>query len=64
MFPAMTLPPLEVLIPCYGTLPALISLKLYASPEVLCNSAPPSGFLNSTVYGLDFIPPLLWNNVG
>ena len=64
MFPAVTLSPLEVLIPCYGAFPTLISLKLYASPEVLRYSAPPSSLLDGTVYSFNLIPTLLWNNVG
>jgi len=60
----LTLPPLEVFIPCYVALPALISLQFYASPEVVRYLTPPSGFVNGTVYGLNLIPALLWNDVG
>lgn len=64
MFPALALPPLEIFIPCYLALPALISLKFYASPEVLCYLTLPSGFLDGTVYSLSLIPALLRNDVG
>ena len=64
MFPALALPPLEIFIPCYFTLPALISLKFYASSEVLSYLTLPSGFLDGAVYSLSLIPALLWNNVG
>ena len=64
MFPALALPPLEVFIPCYRALPALISLKFYSSPEVLSYLTLPSGFLDGTVYSFSLIPALLRNNVG
>ena len=64
MFPALTLPPLEVFIPCDGALPALISLQFHASPEVIRYLTTPSGFVDGTVYSLNLIPALLWNDVG
>lgn len=64
MFPALAFPPSEVFIPCYRALPALISLKFHASPEVFCYLTMPSGFLDGTIYSLSLIPALLRNNVG
>jgi hypothetical protein len=63
MFPTLVLPPLEVFIPCHRALPALISLQFYASPKVLCYLTPPSGFVDGTIYGLNLIPALFWNDV-
>ena len=64
MFPALAFPPLEIFIPCYLTLPALISLKFYASPEILCYLTLPSSFLDGAIYSFSLIPALFRNNVG
>ena len=55
--------PLDILVPTYGALLALVSTQSHAAADVLGNTTIPSRFVNSAIDSLDLVPTLLGSNL-